>query len=156
NRPDELVVGTSRFVVAITSHCSGLEGIGLICAFTGIYLWTCRRELSFPRALVLLPAGAISIWLLNSVRIAALIFIGGWDQDFALKGFHSAAGWIFFNIVAVGLVWTSSQSQLFVKLPESKTPANPARGYLLPLIVLFASSLFVRMLAPQFLLEAVA
>ena len=91
NRPDEMVIGTSRFVVTITPHCSGLEGIGLICAFTSIYLWTCRRELSFPLALLLFPAGMISIWLLNSVRIAALILIGGWDQDIALKGFHSAA-----------------------------------------------------------------
>ena len=36
NRPDEMVIGTSRFVVTITSRCSGLEGIGLICAFTSL------------------------------------------------------------------------------------------------------------------------
>jgi exosortase E/protease (VPEID-CTERM system) len=156
NHPEKLVIGTSRFSVYIAPRCSGLEGIGLMCAFVSAYLLSCREELSFPWALLLLPVGAISIWLLNSARIAALIFIGGWNQDVALKGFHSAAGWIFFNVVAVGLVWTSSQSQLFVKLPESQTVANPARGYLLPLIVFFASSLFARMLAPQFFLQAVA
>ena len=156
NRPDEMVIGTSRFVVTITSRCSGLEGIGLICAFTGLYLWTCRRELSFPQALLLFPAGMISIWLLNSVRIAALILIGGWDQDVALKGFHSAAGWIFFNMVAVGLVWTSSQSRLFIKAPAGDRADNPATKYLLPLIVFLTASLVARILPPEFYLAITA
>ena len=156
NRPDEMVIGTSRFVVTIAPHCSGLEGIGLICAFTGIYLWTCRRELSFPLALLLFPAGMISIWLLNSVRIAALILIGGWDQDVALKGFHSAAGWIFFNMVAVGLVWTSSQSRLFIKAPEGDRADNPATKFLLPLIVFLTASLIARILPPEFYLAVTA
>ena len=115
NRPDEFVLGTSRFAVRITAHCSGLEGVGLTCAFIGIYLWTYRRRVSFPQALLLLPIGAVGIWLLNSIRIAALILIGSWNRDVALKGFHSAAGWIFFNLVAVGLVWTSSRYGLFSK-----------------------------------------
>jgi exosortase E/protease (VPEID-CTERM system) len=156
NRPDEMVIGTSRFVVTIMPHCSGLEGIGLICAFTGIYLWTCRRELSFPLALLLFPAGMISIWLLNSVRIAMLILIGGWDQDIALKGFHSAAGWIFFNMVAVGLVWTSSQSRLFIKAAAGDRADNPATKFLLPLIVFLTASLIARVLPPEFYLAITA
>jgi len=157
NRPDDLVIGTSRFAVIIGAHCSGLEGVGLMCAFVGIYLWSCRHELSFPQALLLLPIGAVSIWVLNSVRIAALIFIGGWNQEVALKGFHSAAGWIFFNFVAVGLVWTSSQSQLFAKTAERQSGANGASGYLLPLIVFFASSLVARVfsLGYEFFIPAV-
>jgi exosortase E/protease (VPEID-CTERM system) len=157
NRPDDLVIGTSRFAVTITAHCSGLEGVGLTCAFIGAYLWSNRRELSFPRALLLLPIGAGCIWVLNSIRIVAMILIGGWNQDVALKGFHSAAGWIFFNLVAVGLVLASSRYKLFAKAAENEPPtANPASGYLLPLLVLFATSLLVRMLAPQFFLQAVA
>ena len=96
-RPDDMILGTSRFAVRITAHCSGLEGIGLICAFTGLYLWSCRRDLSFPLALVLLPIGAISIWVLNTIRIAALIFIGGWNQDVALKGVPLCGGLDFFQ-----------------------------------------------------------
>jgi exosortase E/protease (VPEID-CTERM system) len=158
NRPDELVIGTSRFAVRITAHCSGLEGVGLICSFTGVYLWTCRRELRFPQALVLLPIGAISAWVLNTMRIAALIFIGGWSQDTALKGFHSAAGWIFFNFVAVAMVWTSSRAQLFDKKPDSQVSTNPASGYILPLIVFFASSLIASLFSSgsEYLMSAVA
>jgi len=149
-RPNELVIGTSRFSVVIVSACSGLEGIGLICAFTSLYLWSCRRELSFPRALLLLPIGVVSVWLLNSVRIAALIFIGGWNREVALKGFHSAAGWIFFNFVAVGLVWTSSLSHSFAKKAESQPDKSPATGYILPLIVFFAGSLIAGSLLLSF------
>ena len=156
NHPQKLVIGTTRFSVYIAPRCSGLEGVGLMCAFVSVYLLSCRKELSFPRALLLLPVGAVSIWLLNSVRIAALILIGGWNQEIALKGFHSAAGWIFFNVVAVGLVWTSSQSKLFVKGTKSQSTANPAIGYLLPLIVLFATSLIIRILTPGLVLAAVA
>ena len=128
-----------------------------MCAFTGLYLWSCRRELSFPQALLLVPIGAISVWMLNSVRIAALIFIGGWNQEVALKGFHSAAGWIFFNFVAVGLIWTSSSSQWFAKAQESRLSKNPAIGYVLPLVVFFASSLIASLfsLSFEFFLPAV-
>ena len=96
-RSDEMVIGTSRFVVTIAPHCSGLEGIGLICAFTGIYLWTCRRELSFPLALLLFPAGMISIWLLNSVRIAMLISLAA-----GIKTLHSRGpfrGWLEYSSI---------------------------------------------------------
>jgi exosortase E/protease (VPEID-CTERM system) len=157
NRPEKLLIGTSRFSVYIAPRCSGLEGIGLICAFTGLYLWTCRRELSFPQALLLVPIGAISVWMLNSVRIAALIFIGGWNQEVALKGFHSAAGWIFFNFVAVGLIWTSSSSQWFAKAQEGRLSKNPAIGYVLPLVIFFASSLIASLfsLSFEFFLPAV-
>src|SRR5262249_31574217 len=41
-RRDHLMIGTSSFQVAIAPQCSGLEGIGLVCAFVGTYLWVCR------------------------------------------------------------------------------------------------------------------
>jgi len=157
NRPEELAIGTSRFVVTIRSECSGLEGIGLICAFIGIYLWSYRHELIFPQAFLLFPIGAIAVWIFNSLRIAALIFIGGWSEEAALKGFHSAAGWVFFNFVAIGLVWTSSRSQLFARASKSQLLANPAIGYLLPAIIFFAVSLIAHVLWPgvEFFLAAI-
>jgi len=157
NRPDELIIGTSRFAVTIGSECSGLEGIGLICAFIGIYLWSCRHELKFPQVLLLFPIGAITVWIFNSLRIAALIFIGGLSEQAALKGFHSAAGWIFFNFVAIGLVWTTSRSRLFARASKSQLLTNPATGYLLPLIVFFAVSLIAHVLSSgvEFLLAVI-
>ena len=145
-RPDDLLIGSTRFQVTIGSQCSGLEGVGLICAFIAAYLWACRRELRFPQSFLLFPIGAISIWLLNSVRIATLILIGGWYPKAGVKGFHSAAGWIFFNLVAAGLIWISSQSRLFVRTPgRADRRASPATGYVLPLIVLCLSAVVVGM-----------
>lgn len=116
-QPEEFIVGTSSFQVAIAPQCSGLEGIGLVCAFIGIYFWVCRRELRFPKAFLLLPIGVLSVWLLNSVRIAVLVLIGNWNAGAAVKGFHSVAGWIFFSLVCAGLLWLGSRSRAFGKLP---------------------------------------
>jgi len=105
SNPDMLRVGTSTFRVIIAPSCSGYEGVGLILAFLGIYLFLFRKDLRFPGALVLLPIGAVAVWLLNAIRIVALIIIGssGW-REVALGGFHSQAGWLVFNAVGLAFV----------------------------------------------------
>lgn len=128
-QPEQLIVGTTSFQVAIAPRCSGLEGIGLICVFIAIYFWVCRRQLRFPRAFLLLPIGALSVWLLNSVRIATLILIGKWSAGAALKGFHSVAGWIFFNSVCAGLLWLGSRSGAFGKIPSGASRAAELRSF---------------------------
>src|SRR5262249_31374140 len=100
--PVALTIGTPRFRVAIAPGCSGLEGVGLILLFTGAWLWFFRRECRFPQALVVLPVGAVVMFLLNAARIATLIAIGNAGAPgIALGGFHSQAGWIAFNGVAL-------------------------------------------------------
>src|SRR5262245_26064845 len=80
--PIALRVGTPAFSVVIAPECSGYEGVGLILAFLAIYLVLFRKDLRFPGALVLLPLGAITIWILNAARIIALVVIGasGWRE----------------------------------------------------------------------------
>ena len=63
SRPDRLIVGTPKFKVLITPECSGYEGIGLILAFLTIYLFVFRKELRFPAAFILLPVGAVLMWI---------------------------------------------------------------------------------------------
>src|SRR6187399_1192370 len=46
--PAKLVVGTPSFHVAIAPSCSGYEGVGLILAFLGVYLFLSRKTLRFP------------------------------------------------------------------------------------------------------------
>jgi exosortase E/protease (VPEID-CTERM system) len=126
SRPDDLIVGTSRFRVAIAPGCSGYEGIGLILAFLGVYLYAFRRDLRLPAALVLLPIGALAIWLLNAARIVALVAIGteGW-RDVALGGFHSQAGWITFNALSLTFVAIINRGGYFLKTPRGfVTPAT--------------------------------
>jgi exosortase E/protease (VPEID-CTERM system) len=146
--PAESLIGTQSFVVEIAPQCSGFEGIGLVLAFAGGYLWLYRRELRFPQALVLLPLGAALAWSANAVRIAALVLVGTWiDRGVAAGGFHSQAGWLAFNAVALGLVLLAHRSRVFAQRPDPGVEgAHPGRpdltaAYLLPFLVLVAVSM---------------
>jgi exosortase/archaeosortase family protein len=70
--PEEFLVGTPSYEVFVDRQCSGYEGIGLITALLGFYLFYFRKSLRFPNALILLPIGVALIWLANSLRIALL------------------------------------------------------------------------------------
>ncbi len=105
-------IGTESFHVEIAPECSGLEGAALMLSFCALWLWLLRREFRFPRALLLAPASVAILFLLNAFRIAALILIGNAGAPgIALGGFHSQAGWIAFNGVAIGLMVLSRRVQ---------------------------------------------
>ncbi|HTU91350.1 MAG TPA: exosortase E/protease, VPEID-CTERM system [Gemmataceae bacterium] len=156
-QPSELILGTSTFAVRIAPDCSGYEGIGLISVFITAYLWLFRRHLRFPQALLLWPAGVAIIWLSNSVRIAALIAIGtaGW-REVALGGFHSQAGWLAFNAVALGLTVLAHRLHFFAAESVPATPnvegvrsdaehmnegPYPVTAYLMPFLAILATTM---------------
>jgi len=121
--PATLLIGTPTFRVIIAPECSGYEGIGLILTFLSVYLWLFKRELRFPKALLLLPLGAITIWLLNAVRIVALVAIGdaGW-KEVARGGFHSQAGWLVFNAVALAFMAVAHHVSYFKSAAPERAP----------------------------------
>lgn len=124
-------LGTAKFHVIIAPECSGLEGAGLILAFGLVWLLLFRHECRFPQSLALVPAGVVVLFLLNAVRIAALILIGdAGAEEIALGGFHSQAGWILFNAVAVGFCLTIRSVPWFTKefTATSVSPCAPAGG----------------------------
>jgi exosortase E/protease (VPEID-CTERM system) len=139
------VVGVDRFYVTIEPECSGYEGIGLIWVFLAAYLWFSRRDLKFPRALWLLPLGTAVIWLANALRIVVLVLIGAWiSPAVALGGFHSQAGWLAFNAVAIGMVMLSRRAGAFARRPATtsmmaRLDENPTAAYVGPLMALMAS-----------------
>jgi exosortase E/protease (VPEID-CTERM system) len=149
--PATMILGTQRFVVYIAPQCSGFEGVGLMLAFSLCWLWFFRRECRFPHALILLPLGVITIFLLNAARIAALILIGdAGAPQIALGGFHSQAGWLIFNGVALVFCIVAT------RVPWLRTPApatgnhapahaasvsNPATPYLLPFLAILAAGM---------------
>ena len=120
--PNQFVLGTPRFEIEISSECSGFEGIGLIWAFLGVCFWWFRRELRFPQVFLLIPVGTALSWMFNVFRIAALIALGdaGWDA-MADGGFHSQAGWLAFNGIALGLIVLS-------RTASRCSPGSPRRG----------------------------
>lgn len=162
--PANLILYTPNFAIQVSDICSGLEGLGLMLAFCIAWLVCCRRELRFPRALVLIPAGLLLIFGLNVVRIAALMLIGDRGYtDIAVYGFHSQAGWIAFNCAACGLVIASRRSawlQHRSALGSSPHTDNPTAAYLLPFLVVLGGRMVVLAASgpagPWYLLPALA
>ncbi len=146
--PATMNLGTTKFAVEIAPECSGYEGAGLILAFGVIWLWFFRDECRFPRALILIPAGVVLMYLLNAVRITGLILIGDAGATrIALGGFHSQAGWIAFNAVALGfslaarrLPWLTTTGHVDATAagPSKDSADNPAATYLLPFLSILA------------------
>lgn len=153
--PSKALLGTPRFSVEIAPQCSGLEGIALMLAFGILWLGLFRRECRFPHVLVLLPAGVAVIFFLNSVRIASLILIGNAGAErIAVGGFHSQAGWIIFNLVALGfsvaalrIPWIRSTNAAAVE-PDSFD--NPSTTWLLPWLGILAAGILSHAVSADF------
>ncbi len=151
-----LELGTSRFSVIIAPQCSGLEGISLLLLFGSLWLILFRKECRFPQALLLLPIGAVILYLLNAVRLAALILIGhAGAPTIALGGFHSQAGWLAFNLVSLGLCVLARRLPWFTTCQpasgHSATAESPATAvYLLPLLSILAAGMVSHALSGDF------
>lgn len=148
----ERTLGINGFYVHVADACSGYEGIGLVSAFTGLFFYLYRHLLKFPVAWLLWPVGVLVIWLLNSVRIAALILIGAlWSPDVAVGGFHSQAGWLMFIATSLVLLWLALKLPFFTKKSEpntadvSKAAPQGQDGFavLIPIVALLGSSLVI-------------
>ena len=158
----------------IAEVCSGLEGVGLMLAFCTAWLWFFRREYYFPRALVVIPLGVLAVFLLNAVRIAALILIGdaGYERV-ATVGFHSQAGWIAFNLAAFGIAILAHTNPWVSRVAAERrahrvqvlntsgadgaphprarvTDGNPTAAYLMPLLAILAAGMIAHSLSGDF------
>ena len=151
-QPERVRLGTPNFMVIISPECSGLEGMGLFLVFGLLWLIVFRDQLRFPQALLLIPLGAGVSYLLNAVRIFALLLIGHFGfRDIAVRGFHSQAGWIAFCLVAGGLLWISLRLPWFAKhaVPR-RHDAYPAMPYLAPFMALMAAGILSQALTAHF------
>jgi CAAX prenyl protease-like protein len=116
--PDSFVIGTPRFSIFVAEACSGLEGLGLVLAFTTIWLWYFRKESRFPQALLLVPCALVCVWVLNVLRISALVLIGDAGySEIAMVGFHSQAGWIAFTSVGFAFSMATRKLTWVRKIP---------------------------------------
>jgi exosortase E/protease (VPEID-CTERM system) len=163
-------IGTPGFHVEIAPECSGYEGMGLILAFSTAWLWFLRRQWRFPNALLLLPAGLAAMFLLNAGRIATLILIGNAGAPgIALGGFHSQAGWLAFNGVALAICVGARRIPWLVRaapdalvqdaprdaaVRDSAARDSAARdattAYLLPFLAILATAMISRSVSGEF------
>jgi exosortase E/protease (VPEID-CTERM system) len=156
--PAARVLDAPHFAVQVSQICSGLEGMGLILAFSVAWLIFFRAEYRFPRALILIPVGVALVFVLNVVRIAALVLIGNAGHPaVAIFGFHSQAGWISFNAVACGLVFVSRRSRWLNVAAAERTDSaaataarNPTATYLVPLLAVLAAGIISRAASGRF------
>ena len=141
-RPEIRVVGAGGFEVDVGPSCSGYEGLGLVAAFLGLFLWLRRGDLRFPQALLLLPVGLAAAWAANVGRIAVLIGIGaaGWP-DVARGGFHSQAGWLAFDAIALGLVAAARSVPWLSRTTDRGRAEYPAAPYLAPLTAVVGTAM---------------
>jgi len=149
--PAAFAIFLPNFGVTIAGSCSGIEGLCLTLLFTLGWLWYARRELRFPRALLLVPCALALIWTLNILRIALLLAIANSGySDVAIKGFHSEAGWIAFNIVTLSFLavanrvpWLAHQSTSASEpqlAPITDAHRNVAAIYLLPFLAILTAA----------------
>jgi len=135
--PVKWIMGTRSYSVKVFGPCSGAEGMTLILVFLGAYLAIFRRNVRFPRALLLLPLGVSLMWLANVLRIVLLVAIGTWGYPgVAERGFHTHAGW-----PSTSLAWASSsrfvaydslQPLIFASTPRrGRTPILRQRTWFL-------------------------
>jgi len=154
--PATKTLGTKAFSVAIHPTCSGLEGAGLMLVFGASWLLFFRRECRFPQAILLIPVGIILVWLLNVVRIAALILIGNAGApNVALGGFHSSAGWIAFTVVALSFSIGARKVAWLSTIPGEErgletSADNPTEAYLVPILMILAAGMVSRAVSGGF------
>lgn len=136
-------IETPGFIAYVGAECSGLEGMALISAFLLAYLWSYRAELRFPQVLLLFPLGVAAAWVLNVVRIAALVEVGNFGPDLAIQGFHSLAGWFSVCVLACVMVSATYRLDLFCKARVTANfPAchTRAAAYVVPFLTITAIS----------------
>jgi exosortase E/protease (VPEID-CTERM system) len=133
-----------------------MEGAGLILAFSLIWLWMFRRECRFPHALVVIPAGMAAMFASNVLRIVVLVLIGmAGAPAIAVGGFHSQAGWIAFNGIALALAFTAPRIRWLRAGASEGTPTaapalNPSVPYLLPFACILAAGMLSRAASGEF------
>lgn len=154
----QYTITVNGFTAKINHYCSGYEGVGLVTTFLSVYLWTFRANLKFPNALLLIPIGIVTVWILNAVRIAALILLGAYvSPEMAENGFHSQAGWIAFLLTSIGLMVVAHTSNAFsvegrvapLRQDTIDRPGDATTAYLAPLVALLAGGIVMAAAAPH-------
>lgn len=151
--PTAYIIGVEAFAVHIARQCSGVEGMALVSAFVLFYGLLFRKDLHLGRYwLTVLPLGILFSVLLNVVRITVLILIGAHiSPDLAVNGFHSYAGWLFFTLLALGLVYIVQKVRWLHRDPTGHLNAppvisDPVAAQILPFVVFMFAGILTQAL----------
>jgi exosortase E/protease (VPEID-CTERM system) len=151
--PVTRILTTPHFAVEVAEACSGLEGVGLMFVFCIAWLWYFRREYRFPRALIAIPIAMLVMFFVNTLRIAALVLMGDAGyQRVAMIGFHSQAGWIAFNLAAIGFAYFAKHSTWLNRESRRADPAphDATVAFLMPLFAILVAGMIAHALSAGF------
>jgi len=144
--PAEKVIGLRGFEVEVAPVCSGVDGLGLVILFQAVWLSLSRSRLRLPRALIVLPIGAVAALAANVLRMAALVLVGASGrEELAMGGLHSKLGWLLFTAIALASV-AAAERVAWLRLPEADATAEVglpprAAAYLAPLLAAIGAAL---------------
>lgn len=154
--PATYIIGINDFAVHIARQCSGIEGVALVTAFVCLYALMFRQDIRFPHYwLVVLPVAIMLSLALNIVRIAVLVLIGAYiSPELAVNGFHSYAGWLFFTLLALTIVYGLQKIRWLHRDPTLLDKAAPLQGdpvaaMILPFVAFMLSSVIAQALFPH-------
>jgi uncharacterized protein len=153
--PPAYIIGADGFYVHIARQCSGVEGFALVTGFLLLYSYLFRQRTRLLRFwLLVLPVGLALSWALNVVRITALILIGARiSPELAVNGFHSYAGWLFFTILALFILF-AVQATPWLRTDGAASPTGRLRddwtaACILPFVAFMLASVAASALAPH-------
>lgn len=157
DRPS-LTIGTPSFNATIGDPCAGTEGLAMMLVFSTAWLCFSRKRIRFPHALLLIPAGLFVMYVMNAVRIVALLLIGiAGAPAVAVGGFHSQAGWICFAAVTLAFVAICDRWRWLERVAPGVSVGrvaasewNPTAVYLMPFLAIVAASLVSHAASAQF------
>jgi len=113
-----------KFGITVAEYCSGIESIALftsLYALVGLLDW---KRLNVRRYIITFPFALIMLFMLNIVRVYALIMAGYYiNTEIAFSLFHTYAGMIFFILYSAAF-WAVAYKYLLKD--GGHQPARPA------------------------------
>ena len=108
--------GPSAFAVSIGSACSGVNGLVGYLLLGGVL--ADLGQGSRRRRLTWLAVGLVLVWVLNVVRIMAILAAGAaWGQAAALDVLHPYAGLVLFDVVLFAMLAVAPRFGVHLALP---------------------------------------
>src|SRR5574341_470989 len=100
------LMSVSGFATIIGPPCSGIFSMVLFTALFSFVYWLDREKINGRKALKFYIIGVIGAFVLNLLRVIALMIIGSyWSPELAVGLFHTNAGWILFAVYSFAYWW---------------------------------------------------
>lgn len=151
------VFAADGFHVSIAPSCAGSQGMILATLIALLFVMLEHKRLRLHRVLFLVPLLACLMFLINAIRIAALLYIGAnWSPEIAVNGFHSNFGVVSLAFVSILFVAVVQFVPAFRQIRPERHALDDSHQrlhvirLLAPLVVLIGVSLLTGLFSGAF------